>query len=120
MNNQPIKEFNVTIPSSRLAEMQNRIDALNRKAVKYGISPIIATLGIETARQIDEQNTILVTPVSVKFQPIVIAGGWSFQASIEHDIVNDQYRNVVSGYDLEPDVEVKYRCIASSCESNKR
>jgi hypothetical protein len=107
--------FDITIPSERLNELNARIAVLNKKAAKYGIAPIVYELGTEIVTEVDEQK-FLNTPVTIKFEPIVIAGDWSFKASIEHEVIEGKFKNIVSGYNLLKEDEVKYRECASECE----
>lgn len=110
---QTTHQVTATIPTDRLKELESRLLTLNKKAAKYGISPLVLT---KDAEKVDETREIFVTPVTVTFEPIVIAGGWQFIASIEHEVINDVNKNIVAGYGISKEDENKYRTVASHCE----
>lgn len=114
MNNTDQTTFSITIPSERVNELHARIAVLNRKAVKYSIPPIVTVLGTEIVTEVGDQK-YLNTPVTVAFEPIVVAGSWSFAASIEHEVIDGKFKNLVSGYNLLKEDEVKYREYSSDC-----
>lgn len=110
---QTTHQINATIPTDRIAELETRLKALNKKAAKYGISPLVLTKSTE---HVDATREIFVTPVMVTFEPIVIAGGWQFIASIEHEVIDNANKNIVAGYGVSKEDELKYRTVGSHCE----
>ena len=118
MNTTDQTTFSILIPSERLNELNARIATLNKKAAKYSIPPIKCVLGTEIVTEINDEK-FLKTPVTVTFEPIVVAGGWTFSASIEHEVIDGKFKNLVSGYNLSKEDEVKYRECSSDCEHCK-
>ena len=116
------------IPSERLWEVQARIETLNRKCVKLGVPIITLTEGFEIVKKVGtwhaadafeaEHTTfedVLFTPCTITFHPIQVVGSYRFMASIEHDVIGDEYHNVISGYNLSEEAEKSYRHLASNC-----
>lgn len=124
-----VSTFAFNIPSSRLSDVEARIDALNRKCVKLSIAPITIEKSREIVKQIRTEvpataldasyvrvDDVLFTPCTVTFHPVKVAGNHRFVAAIEHEVVNGKNHNLVSGYALDKDIETAYRHVASECQ----
>jgi hypothetical protein len=115
-----VSTFSLNVESHRLSELDARIAILNKKAAKFNIPPVTYTKGKEIVNNRFDMGIIVsthvFTPVTISYQPIRVAGGWRFIAAIEHEFVNDQQHNTVSGYNLSQETEKQYRHVASHCE----
>lgn len=106
----------LTILAHNANEVEEKIGALNKKAVKLGQAPITYTIGeVEIVEEVDEIGN----PVKKAYRVVeiedrkVVLEGWQFLAKIEHE---GDAGNIVKKMDNEVEIDAKYWKGKQTCE----
>lgn len=106
-----------TIPPYRLGTLQSRLDRLQRKLAKLGLAPMEVTIGAEIVTYDDDQPIVMV-PVTIN-QPVpAMLSGWSFVAKIEHECDDSgaPFNMVLKSPDYAGDLPQSYRTDKPTCD----
>ena len=116
MSNNEIITETFTIPAGALEAAQAKLAKLGKKAVKIGLEAPTLKVVREFIEKVDDED-VLFADIEVTYQMIVVAGGWSFIASLETvDEVNGEPRNKVSGPYLTNEDHAAYATQKQICE----
>ncbi len=106
-----------SIPPYRLETLQSRLDRLQRKLAKLGLAPMEVTIGAEIVTYDDDQPIVMV-PVTIN-QPVpAMLSGWSFVAKIEHECDDSgaPFNMVLKSPDYVGDLPQSYRTDKPTCD----
>lgn len=112
--NPPFSSSHLVVPEN-LPELQRRIEALSRRAVKLGMGPITLVVGAmrkvrpQGAKHDEIRQEVVVTGET----PVV--NGWEFVATLQHEDGGTILR-VVPGTNLDPAVTKSYRQAQPDCD----
>ena len=109
-----------SIPVYNLANLENEVKKVNRKAEKLGLNPVTLTIGEKFQESIKIRNregkniTLIVDRINVKIEgekPVI--SGWNLIAKIDHIGENNIISHFVESMD---DVPLEYRDAANNCD----
>lgn len=106
-----------SIPPYRLDTLQSRLDRLQRKLAKLGLAPMEVTIGAEIVTYDDDQPIVMV-PVTIN-QPVpAMLSGWSFAAKIEHECDDSgaPFNMVLKSPDYAGELPQSYRTDKPTCD----